>query len=130
MQASLTDCLRLQPIVEPYEAYRYQHKEVYSNFSYLDSNAKLSASFVAESGFDGILLDAEGLRPYATMPVGAYGRLRTGLVHWVSSLRVELDAVLEGSVLTWTVDSNATAADKIGKTYDFAGFSGFLGLVG
>ena len=111
------------PIVEPYRAYRYQHREVYSNTTYIDQNAKLAAAFVISSGFDGILLDAEGLRPYSAFPAGAYGRLRTGLVYWVSRLRTELDKVLPGGILTWTVDSNATRADKIGRTYDFAGLA-------
>jgi hypothetical protein len=115
------------PIVEPYELYRYQHLEVYANETYIAANAKLAASFVVSSGFDGVLLDAEGLRPYSTMPVGAAERLRKGLVFWASRLRAELDNVLPGGILTWTVDSNATRADsKVDRTYDFAGLSLYM----
>lgn len=115
------------PIVEPYDAYRYQHIEVYSNQTYIAANAKRAASFVVSSGFDGILLDAEGLRPGAGMPTGAYGRLRAGLVSWVSHLRAELDVVLPGGILTWTVDSNATNADPAKKhTYDFAALNPYM----
>jgi hypothetical protein len=115
---------RANPIVQPYEAYRYSHVEVFSNHSHIDANAKQAAAFVVASGFDGILLDAEGLRAdSATMPAGAEGRLRKGLVYWASRLRNELDSALPGAVLTWTVNSNATAGDTVGKTYDYTNLS-------
>ena len=64
------------------------------------------------------------------MPKGAYGRLRTGIVFWISRLRAELDSVLPGpggGVITWTVDANATNADPPKKhTIDFAALSPYI----
>jgi hypothetical protein len=115
------------PVIEPYNAYRQEHREVYANQTYIAANAKLVASFVVSNGYDGILIDAEELRPSSGMAKGAYGRLRTGIVFWISRLRAELDTMLPKGILTWTVDSNATNADPPKKhTIDFAALSPYI----
>lgn len=115
------------PVIEPYNAYRLEHREVYTNQTYIAANAKQVASFVVSNGYDGILIDAEELRPSPGMAKGAYGRLRTGIVFWISRLRAELDIKLPNAMLTWTVDSNATNADPPKKhTIDFAALSPYV----
>lgn len=117
---------RPNPIAQPYEAYRYQHREVFSNRSYVDAHATASAAFVVSCGFDGILLDAEGLHGVPQDPVGSLPRLRTGLVYWAARLRQELDRALPGSLLTWTVGQNATSDDVVRRSYDYLALSKYI----
>ena len=106
------------PIAALYDEYRYKYKDtvaVFHNKTAVDANAAASVKFVVENGFDGILLDAEGLS--ALTPATTL-QLRGDLVHWVAKLRSELNIALPGSLLTWTTDQNATHGND--TVYSFA----------
>ena len=114
------------PIAALYEAYRYKWKDtvpVYHNRSAVAANVAASVSFVVDSGFDGILLDAEGL---SALTPAATAELRTDLVAWAGLLREGLARALPGSMLTWTTDNNATRANA--TVYDMAGLAQHLDL--
>jgi hypothetical protein len=96
---------------------------VFHNRTAVAANVAASVSFVLESGFDGILLDAEGLS--ALTPADT-AQLRTDLVLWAGSLRAELTRVLPGSMFTWTTDNNATHGNA--TVYDMAGLNQHLDL--
>jgi hypothetical protein len=105
------------PIAVLYEEYRYKYKDtvpIFHNKTAVDANAAASAQFVVDNGFDGILLDAEGL---SALTPASMQQLRGDLVHWAKQLRSELTKVLPGSLLTWTTGQNATQGNL--TVYDY-----------
>ena len=118
---------RASPIAALYDEYRYKWKDtvpVFHNHTAVAANVAASAAFVVDSGFDGILLDAEGL---SALTPSDTAQLRVDLVSWAASLRAELTRQLPGSMLTWTTDNNATHGNA--TVYDITRLADHLDLV-